>query len=67
MIIPTDGGKSVSFPICLACTITLPLSGIINPQMHLNITVFPEPLNPMIPWIFPASKEWVIPLSTRSF
>ena len=27
-----------------------------KPQMHLNITVLPEPLNPMIPWIFPASK-----------
>ena len=49
MIMPTESGKSSSFPICFPPTSTVPLSGCKNPQMHLNITVFPEPLNPIIP------------------
>jgi hypothetical protein len=67
MIIPTESGKSTSFPICFPPTRTVPLSGRKNPQMHLNITVFPEPLKPMIPWIFPFSKSWLISFSTFSF
>ena len=67
MIMPTESGKSSSFPICFPPTSTVPLSGCKNPQMHLNITVFPEPLNPIIPWIFPFSKSWVMFFNTFSF
>ena len=66
MISPMSSGKSTSFPICLPFTSTLPLVGCKNPQMHLNMTVFPEPLLPTTPWIFPASKLRLIPFSTVS-
>ena len=36
MIMPTDCGKSPSFPIRRPCTMTAPESGRRNPQMHLN-------------------------------
>ena len=66
MIIPTDSGKSISFPISFPSTRTTPPVGFKNPQMHLNITVFPEPLNPIMPWIFPFSKSCVIFFNTFS-
>ena len=49
MMIPMSGGKSTSTPICFPSTCTVPAVGCKKPQMHLNITVLPEPLLPTTP------------------
>ena len=61
MISPISSGKSISFPTSLSLTKIRPSSGLKKPQMHFIITVFPLPLFPTIPCIFPVSNSWLIP------
>ena len=43
-----DSGKSTSFPITLSSMVIVPSVGFINPQIHLNRTLFPDPLLPLV-------------------
>lgn len=56
IITPIFSGKSMSFPITLLFTLTVPCVGCTNPQMHFINIVFPDPLRPTRPYIFPHSN-----------
>jgi len=57
MIAPRFSGTSISFPIFLPFTVTLPCVTGTKPHIHFISIVFPEPLRPISPCIFPFSKE----------
>ena len=54
IIIPVFSGKSESLPITLPLTVTVPLSGFMNPQISFKSTVLPLPLSPTMPYILPS-------------